>query len=227
MDTRAFGPKAQGDLASGEGVDPRYATARDAAMQSFFNRFGRSPTDEEFRQSIGHFLPAGVARPMGENMSGAAHASRLKERSAGPNDMRGLTSQRVAGAGGSGTPDSAELQPQQSRQFACEFGEGRYEGWARVVLQDTASANFRRNTGDTRPAFLTKPPIIVEIEGKYGRAGQMPRPLSLQMAVDDRAGQATNRGLGLGTLEGPGIVEVRATNRGPFTVHVTLGVWAI
>lgn len=44
-----------------ESVDPRYATARDAAIRCFFNRFGRPPTEDEFRQSIGHFLPAGVS----------------------------------------------------------------------------------------------------------------------------------------------------------------------
>lgn len=40
-------------------VDPRYATARDAAIRSFFHRFGRAPTEDEFRQSIEHFMPAG------------------------------------------------------------------------------------------------------------------------------------------------------------------------
>lgn len=43
-------------------VDPRYATARDAAIRSFFNRFGRFPTEDEFRQSIGHFLPRDLRR---------------------------------------------------------------------------------------------------------------------------------------------------------------------
>ena len=45
-----------------EAVDPRYARARDAAIRSFFHRFGRAPTEDEFRQSIGHFLPADLQR---------------------------------------------------------------------------------------------------------------------------------------------------------------------
>lgn len=42
-------------------ADSRNAVAHDAAIRSFHNRFGRFPTEDEFEQSIGHFLPAGVA----------------------------------------------------------------------------------------------------------------------------------------------------------------------
>lgn len=48
--------------APADAVGPRFATARDAAIRSFFNRFGRAPTEDEFRQSIGHFLPADLRR---------------------------------------------------------------------------------------------------------------------------------------------------------------------
>lgn len=191
-----------------DGVDPRYATARDAAIRSFFNRFGRFPTDDEFRQSIGHFLPAGVTMPPTRS---------------GTEGVSSSPGAQVAQSGLFDPPATVALDPGVSKAISCGFGRGRYEAWVRMVVQDTPAANFRKNTLDTRPAFLPSPPIVVDLEGELLAAGRS-RHLSLQLRADDRIGQAVNHGLGVGMFGGPGHVELRASNRGPFVVDVTLGV---
>lgn len=209
MDIRAFGSEAQGDLASGEDVDPRYATARDAAMQSFFNRFGRFPTQEEFSQSIGHFLPVGVTVP--------AEPVTLS-------DAPSLPGEQVAQAASFDPPVTVALEPgASSDQLFCKFNRGRYDAWAQMAVRNTPSANFRRNTLDTRPMSLPRPPIIVDFEGELLSASRS-RPFTFQLAAEDRVGQAINRGLGLGVFDGPGQVSLKAANHGPFVVDVTLGV---
>lgn len=95
---------------SAEAVDPRYVTARDAAIRSFFNRFGRPPTEDEFRQSIRHFLPAGVAVPVDAGDGDATMADAV------PGQIASLD-----------TPINAvpvSLAPGASGELACQFGKG-------------------------------------------------------------------------------------------------------
>lgn len=193
-------------------VDPRYATARDAATRSSFHRFGRPPTEDEFRQSIGHFLPAGVAAPVVEGNETATTADALLD--------------QVASLDAPSNPVPIVVAPGADGELRCRFGKGRYVGWLRVSIQDTPSANFRMNTAPTRPAFLQKPPVVVECAGDVHTADRRSvRPLSARVTVDDRmAGRAAYQDLGAGIMEGPGQIVLRVVNKGPFDVEAAVGV---
>jgi len=200
--------REQASAKPADNADPRYASARDAAVRSFFNRFGRFPTEDEFRQSIGHFLPVGVT------MSSTQIAREGASSSPG---------EQVAQSGSFDPPVAVALEPGASKAISCGFGRGRYEAWARMVVQDTPSANFRKNTLHTRPLSLPRPSILVALQGELLSAGRS-RALELQLSADDRIGQAINHGLNVGAFDGPGHVRLDATNRGPFAVDLTLGI---
>ncbi|MCC7050125.1 MAG: hypothetical protein IT562_25710 [Alphaproteobacteria bacterium] len=147
------------------GTPQTYVDAAERAVQSFHNRFGRPPTEEELQQSIGHFLPGGEgalamngeavapASPGDSGSNGGTAGPYTQSINQGMVDAVGDASKQVADAGPSlpklptppfAKPAYALLEPrgvnasESFKTLEVALGNGRYAGWMSLTNEDSS-----------------------------------------------------------------------------------------
>jgi hypothetical protein len=220
-----------------------YAEAAERVVQSFRNRYGRPPTEDEFRQSIGHFLPGGAMATANAGASAASPRAADAELNSGMpgvdawdagRDTVGTTgqvSEQISDAVPSlpklPTPDFAKpayarLEPRgvdansSEQELEVILGKGRYAGWMSLTNEDDSwSGAVIRAIKGAR--------IDVSFKRRIETADAVRISNFRVVREVARGGSYYMPWDDAGTVQGPGRFVLTATNEGPFRVGVAIG----